>query len=52
MTLDSLDYALSDSPVLLRGEVGEDVAFRVLEDLERHGAVMVLQRGDVIVTQS
>lgn len=30
-------------------KVGEDVAVRLREDLEGHGAVMVLQGGDVVV---
>lgn len=35
----------------LRAHGAEDVAFRQLQDTERHGAMVVLQRGDVIVSQ-
>ena len=32
-----------------RIQVAEDVGLRIIEDLERHGAVVVLERRDVVV---
>lgn len=40
---------LSDLLEPIRWDVGEDVALGLSEDLEGHGAVVVLQRRDVIV---
>ena len=47
----SLAY-LADLLVGLRLHVGEDVALGQRQDLEGHGAVMVLQRRDVIIPHS
>lgn len=43
------DSYLSDLFELVLVHVGEDVEFRLGDDLEGHGTVVVLQRGDVVV---
>ena len=48
---DAADDALAHALVLVAGEGGEQVGRRVLQDVERHRAVVVLQRRDVVVPQ-
>jgi len=38
--------------LFLVAEVAEDVVFRVAEDLQRHGVMVILQRRYVLIAQS
>lgn len=48
---DAADDAFSHHTEQLRSHCAEDVTLRQLQDTESHGAMMVLQRRNVIVAQ-